>query len=158
MIRLATPQSGVSQMPQKPKRPAASADRPAPEAQSDHDPIAAVPNPFEYSISNIVLTQGGPPLGGNANPNQNLVVSGIASPASNAGSVEVSIYHYDNGTLTLYAALITYTRDPLTGAWTATISSATLQQLSGHDLILEITANGPDPATTPVTHRPVHID
>jgi len=146
-------------MANDPKRPAGGDKRrTASERTADPGQVEKVPNQFEYSVSNIDLQQGGNPVGMNVNPANPLDVSGIASPASNAGSVQVTIYKVVNGMLTQHFALLFYTSNATDGTWRTTISAATLGQLTGQDVILEISVNGPDVSSRPITHRPIHVN
>src|SRR5262245_60968583 len=122
-------------MANDPKRPAGGEKRrTVSERTADGLPHEKVPNQFEYSVSNIDLVQGGAPVGMNVNPANPLDVTGIASPASNAGSVQVTIYKVVNGILTQHFALLFYTSNATNGTWSTTISAATLGQISGQDV------------------------
>jgi hypothetical protein len=118
----------------------------------------SAPSAHEYSISDVSLEQDGAPVGGSAGSGSPITISGIASPAANAATVQVIIYYYKDGELVQYSTPITVTFDVNTGEWSAVIPAAVLQELAGLDVIFEIIANGPDPSMNPTTDRPVHIN
>jgi hypothetical protein len=120
--------------------------------------VFIVPNANEFSISNIVLQQNGMAIGNNIDPTVDLKVSGIASPANNSASIQVSILYVDAGQLLQDILLLKITFSVSTGAWSTTIPSAALGTMSGDDGFLEITANGPVPGNNPAAQRPFHVN
>jgi len=146
-------------MAKKNRPPTATAETGAkPVAATDALSVSAVPSAHEYSISNVSLTQGGVPILGSAGHGAPLIVSGIASPPANSATVQVIILYYKDGELVQYATPLPVTFDINTGAWSVQIPVAVLDELAGFDMIIEITANGPDPSLDPGAQRPVHIN